>query len=283
MKENPFHDFDEHIERLALLRRPHIAFGLREPDREILESLERSKKYAEITLVGPKAIQDISQFKVIVDTSPEEKIAQMLAGDEIEGIVRGTIDDFKTRETYQKITGESFTLEPALVEDIAGHRFFLAPASNPEGWEKEQRLLTAKGLAEFTVKWKIPAKVAIYAGTRHETYKRKKEITEGIVGMLNKTYEDAEWIVEKLKKENIDAKNWSIDFDLAIRDGYTIHIPVNGMVGNQMFRVLLSCGGKMLLASLVGFSRPWEDNSRNEKDFDFHIKWLAALINEKNN
>lgn len=283
MKGNPFDDFDTHIEQLALTRRPHIAFGLKEPDVEILESLERSKKYADITLVGPEAIRNIQGFTVVVDDAPEEKIAGMLARDEIEGIVRGTIDDFKTREAYQKLTGESVTLEPGLFEDTAGHRFFLAPASNPEGWPKEERLLIAKNLAEFVMKWKIPARVAIYAATRHDTFKRKKDIKEGTVGVLNKTYEDAEWIVGELQKQNIEAKNWSIDFDLAIHDGYTIHIPVNGMVGNQMFRVLLACGGKILLASCIGFSHPYEDNSRNEKDFDFHIKWLVAMINEKDN
>ncbi|MDO8593420.1 MAG: hypothetical protein Q7R59_00785 [bacterium] len=281
MKNDPFSDFDKHVEALALLKRPRIAFGLKEPDTEILESLERSKKYADITLVGPEAIRDISGFTVVVDASPEEKIARMLANDEVEGIVRGTIDDFKTREAYQKLTGESVTLEPGLFEDTAGHRFFLAPASNPEGWPREERFHIAKSLAEFVTKWKIPARVAIYAATRHDTFKRKKDIKEGTVGVLNKTYEDAEWIVGELQKENIEAKNWSIDFDLALRDGYTIHIPVNGMVGNQMFRVLLACGGKILLASCIGFSRPYEDNSRNEKDFDFHIKWLVAMINEK--
>lgn len=278
---DPFADFDAHVEQLALLKRPRIAFGLKEPDKEILESLERSKKYADIILVGPEAIRDIKGFEVVTDSSPEEKIAQMLASSEVDGIVRGTIDDFKTFETYIKITGDSMAFEPGLLEDVRGHRFFLAPASNPEGWLKEERLEIAKSFAAFAKKWKIPSRIAVYAATRHETYKRKKNITEGIVGVMNTTYEDAEWIVSELQKEGIEAKNWSIDFDLAAQDGYTVHIPVNGMVGNQMFRMMLLSGGKMLIASRLGLSHPYEDNSRNEKDFDYHIKWLVALINEK--
>lgn len=278
---NPFADFDAHIEQLALLKRPRIAFGLKEPDKEILESLERSKKYADIVLVGPDAIRDITGFEVVTDASPEERIAQMLTSNEVAGIVRGTIDDFKTREAYTKRTGEAFEFELGLFEDARGHRFFLAPASNPEGWTREERLMIAKGFVEFVKKWKIPARIAVYTSTRHDTYARKKDITEGIVGVMNKTYEDAEWIVNELKKDSVDAKNWSIDFDLALQDGYTIHIPVNGMVGNQMFRMMLVSGGKILLASCLGLSRPYEDNSRNEKDFDYHIKWLVALINEK--
>ena len=53
------------------------------------------------------------------------------------------------------------------------------------------------------------------------------------------------------------------------------------MVGNQIFRVVLFCGGKVLSATRLGFSRPYEDNSRTEKDFEFHVKWLVALINKK--
>ena len=84
-----------------------------------------------------------------------------------------------------------------------------------------------------------------------------------------------------LKKENIEAKNWSIDLDLAVKDGYSILIPVNGMVGNYIFRTLLLCGGKVLTGTLFGLSRFFEDNSRNEKDFEFHIKWIVSLINKK--
>ena len=110
---------------------------------------------------------------------------------------------------------------------------------------------------------------------------QKKEIRDGVSGSLNKTYEDAEFIVDELKKENIEVKNYAIDVDLAVKDGYTILIPVNGMVGNYIFRTLLLCGGKILIATLFGLSRFFEDNSRNEKDFTFHIKWITALINKK--
>lgn len=97
---------------------------------------------------------------------------------------------------------------------------------------------------------------------------------------MNKTYEEAEWIVNELKQNNVEAKNWSIDLDLAVKDGYTIIVPVNGMVGNQIFRAILLSGGKLLTATYFGLDHFIEDNSRNEKNLDFHIKWLAALINK---
>jgi len=69
----------------------------------------------------------------------------------------------------------------------------------------------------------------------------------------------------------------------AVEDGYNVICPVNGMVANQMFRVLLFCGGKVLAATRLGLSRLYEDNSRTEKDYEFHVKWLVALVNKRKN
>ena len=273
--------FDEQINKFLKLGKPKIAFGLKEPNAEILKSLKKAGKYAAITLVGPAAIKNIKGFSKIIAQNPEEKLATMLAHDEVEGIIRGTIDDFKTEETYEKLTGEKFVFSPALLEDPSGRRFCLAPASNPEAWKKEERLKLAELNARFFKEREVEPKIAVFTGRRHETYPRKKHIKEGVDGILNKTYEDAEWIVARLKKQGYEAKNWAIDLNPAVEAGYNILIPVNGMVGNQMFRVLLFCGGKVLICPRLGYSRCYEDNSRTEKDFDFHVKWLASWINSR--
>ncbi|MFA6227018.1 MAG: hypothetical protein WC631_00830 [Candidatus Paceibacterota bacterium] len=273
--------FTKKVEELAAKGRVNIAFGLATPDKEILDCLSKMSEYADITLVGPGAIKDVKGFKLVIDENPEQKIASMLASDEVEGIIRGTIDDFKTADAYKKITGEHFDLNPGLMETPKGDQLFCGLCSNPEGWNKEERFEIAKGIAEFTKKWGVEPKIAVFTGVRHETYKRKKDIKDGVVGILNKTYEDTEWIVSELKKLGYDAKNWSIDLDLAVEDGANVIVPVNGMVGNQLFRAILLSGGRIMAAPRVVCKRPYEDNSRNEKDFSFHVKWLAAWINSK--
>jgi len=281
MVKKEFRIFNQKIEKLLKLKKPVVAFGLKEPQKDILNSLKKSKKYAEIILVGPKSIKNIKGFKLIVDEKPEEKIAKMFANDEVDGIIRGTIDDFKTYETYERLTGEKYTLGPGICEDPLGRQFILSSASNPEGWEKEERLKFAEGIAEFVKEWGIEPKIAVFTGRRHETYPRKKDIKEGVEGILNKTYEDAEWIVGKLGEKGYEAKNWAIDLNPAVEAGYNILVPVNGMVGNQIFRVLLFCGGKLLACPRLGLSRCYEDNSRTEKDYEFHVKWLVAWINSR--
>jgi predicted methyltransferase MtxX (methanogen marker protein 4) len=273
--------FSKKIEELSKKGKVKIAFGLLAPDQEIEDSLKSVSEYADVAFVGPEAIKDIKDFEVIVDSEPEKKIASMLANNEVEGIIRGTIDDFKTADTYKNLTGEILDVNPGLVESPNGYQFFMIPASNPEGWEKEERLSIALSTAKFVKEWGIEPKVAYFTGVRHETYKRKKEIKEGIVGLLNKTYEDAEWLVAETTKAGYEAKNWSIDLDLAIQDGANIIVPANGMIGNQIFRTILLSGGRVLAGPRISCSKAYEDNSRNEKDFTFHVKWINAWINSK--
>ncbi|KKU13579.1 MAG: hypothetical protein UX17_C0013G0006 [Parcubacteria group bacterium GW2011_GWC2_45_7] len=280
MQGKIFGTFSKKVEKLAKKGKVHIAFGLISPDKEILASLRSVKKYADITLVGPSAIKSVKGFKKVIAANPEERIASMLAHDEVQGVVRGTVDDFQTYAAYTRMTGEKETINPALVETPQGKMFFLSPCSNPEAWGKEDRLFIAENIAKFMKSWEMDPLVALYTGVRHETYKRRKKQVEGVTGILNKTYADAEWIVGKLAKKGYHAKNFSIELDTAVGEGYNIHIPVNGMVGNQIFRVILFCGGKILAAPRLGLSRCYEDNSRTEKDFAFHVKWLTAWINQ---
>ena len=168
-----------------------------------------------------------------------------------------------------------------MFEDVHGRQFLASPVSNKEGWTKEERRDIALGLAEFLTTWGVKPKIAIFAGTRHDTYARRKEVREGVTGTLNKTYEDAEWIVEQVSNEGFEAANMTIDLDKAIDEGYNVLVPVNGMVGNQVFRMLFADGGKILAAPCLSVSRPYEDNSRNEKDYAAHVRWLAAMINSK--
>lgn len=274
---------DKKINELIKRGKPTIAFGLKERNAKIIASLKKSKKYAEIILVCPMAIKTISGFKVVSVENPEERLAEMLWNKEVDGIIRGTVDDFKTYETYQKLSGEKNTIDPGIMEDATGRQFFISPVSNPEGWDRDEKLRIASEVAGFMKSWGIKPKIAVFAGTRHDTYKRRKEIQEGIVGVLNKTYADADYVVENLKKAGYDAENWSIDLNPAIEAGCNFFVPVNGMVGNQIGRVVMFSGGKVMACPRCGMSRCYEDNSRTEFDFEPHVRYLTAWINSKKN
>lgn len=146
MKINPFEKFDELVENLATAKKVTIGFGLQEYDEEVLESLRRSSKYASIVLVCPPGIK-IEGFSVVISDNPEKKLAEMLVSGEIQGVCRGTVDDFKTLEAYTALTGKTYSEDsPCIIEDALGHRFFLSPIANPQGWDKEERFKIALGL-----------------------------------------------------------------------------------------------------------------------------------------
>jgi predicted methyltransferase MtxX (methanogen marker protein 4) len=271
------------VKRGAALGKPRLAFGLKGYDEEIVDSLRRGSEWARISLVTPPDIAPIDGFEMIADANPEMALASLLARDQVDGIIRGTIDDFKTIEAYEQISGERHTLVPALMQSRSGREFFLEPASNPEGWSKEDRLRIAENLSGFVQEWNIKPLIAVYAGVRHETYARRVDHLEGVIAALNQTYEEAEWIVAALAEKGLAAKNCAIDLNVAIEEGFNIHVPVNGMVGNQAFRAFLAGGGRLLAAPRIGLSRVYEDNSRTEKDFLFHVLFVVSQISRRKN
>ena len=97
--------FEKFIEKNLKKGKPKIAFGLNAPDGEVLKSLKRIKKYSEIILIGPRKIAKIKEFKKIISEEPEKKLAEILIKIEVEGIIRGTVDAFKTFEAYQSPKG----------------------------------------------------------------------------------------------------------------------------------------------------------------------------------
>jgi predicted methyltransferase MtxX (methanogen marker protein 4) len=250
-------------------------------NEEILASLRRSVGYATIKLVGPRAIEAITDFDVVVDASPEQKLASMLATGVVDGIVRGTVDDKKTIQAYKALTGESDDRCPALLQDPVGRQFFLCAASNTDGWTKQQRLAEACATAAFMKGWGIEPKIAVFTAIRHETNKAIRWKLDRVSRALKRTYRDAQWIVKKLRALGYTAENMTIDLNSAVDDGYNIHVPINGIVGNQIFRTFVFCGGKVVTATRIGLKQPYEDNSRSEKDFESHVRWLVALINKK--
>lgn len=275
--------FTTRVEDLLKRGRPKIGFGLARIDEEILRSLEKSKRYAEIELVGPPEIhcrRTMRNFTVIADEEPEQKLAERLATDQVQGIIRGTLDDDRTTQAYEMRTHERYTSGPALLEDPSGRQFVMSPLDYDRGWTREERLTEARELIHFVNDWGVQPMVAVYAAVRE--IRAQQADSDQISHMLNKTYEDAEWIVSELSGDHdIQARNLTIELDRGVREGFNIHLLVNGLVGNQILRTFFFCGGRILGATRLGLSRAWEDNSRTEKDYLLHVRWLAATINKK--
>lgn len=134
-----------------------------------------------------------------------------------------------------------------------------------------------RATCSFLQNLKVNPKVGILTAVRKETYERKKNSDDFIQRELNKTYEDAEWLVQKLK-EKYEVFNHEIEINTAVENGCNVILPINGIVGNQIFRVFFMCGYKNLFNPRIGLSRYYTENTRNETDFTNHIRWLVAWI-----
>lgn len=267
--------------------RPLVGFGLARGSKAILKSLRRAKKYADITLVGPMSLKNEKGFRVIRDRNPERRLAAMLVNNEIDGIVRGTVDDFKTFEAYRNLIGMKMgqdTGELGLVQDAHGRQFFISQASNPYGWTREQKRRDCATVVRF-MQHELDVKpvIGFITGVRQATYHRRKHARSGVQRQLNLTYEDAEYLAAYFCRRGVKAKNYAIEIETALNQGCNVIVPPNGMVGNQIFRSLAFLGGgKLLMCPRINLAHPYEDNSRNETDFENHVRFLAAWITIRN-
>ncbi len=271
------------IERTAAAKKPLVGFGLAKHNAKILKSLHRARKYANIVLVGPQKLPSERGFRIIRDRNPERRLASLLANGEVDGIVRGTVDDFKTFEEYRDLTGVNIAPdagELGLVEDAHGRQFFISQASNPSGWSKEQKRHDCETVVNFMHReLGIVPVIGFIAGVRHETFRRRKRAQSPVRRQLNQTYKDAEYLSAYFRRRGIKATNYAIEIQTALNEGCNIIVPPNGMVGNQIFRTLVFLGGgKLLMSPRLNLPHPYEDNSRNETDFESHVRFLAAWI-----
>lgn len=275
--------FSEQVESLVRLGRPRIGFGLAKAEQSTVAGLRRCLPIAEILLVGPKTLGTIDGFEIETSAEPEGRLAELLVNGSVAGIVRGTLEDLPTRKAYEGLTGERYRASAMILEDPHGGEIILGPGSNLDGWTKEERLAEGIAMADFSKQWGRVPRVAVYAAARSnridDEYLRSRAGTDEAGRYLRQTVDDAEWIVGQVKERGYSAENCGIDFDKAVAQGFNVHVALNGAVGNQILRAYLVCGGKLVTAKLLGYSHPYEEGSKNEGDFQHHVRWLVAEIN----
>lgn len=260
--------FTKAVEPFIAAGRPRVAVGLQKADTSQIINPLIDLNIAEVVVVAPGDGDDA-----------ETRLVTMLIEGEVDGLLRGTLDSVKTINAYSAITGENDHTCPALIENPSGRQFFFSAVTNHEGHTKEQRLHEARSVAELCRRCNVEPRVAVYSAARPETVDSLRERGDAVSEMLAGSYDDAQWLVRMLKEIGLKADNVNIELNSAIDAGYDVHVPVSGIVGNQVTRAFMACGGRMMAAPRVGLSRPYEDNSRTEGSLVHHFQWLVAWIN----
>ena len=85
-----------------------------------------------------------------------------------------------------------------------------------------------------------------------------------------------------LLTKGYNAKEYFMEYETAVWENRNLIVPSVGFVGNSWFKALIYLGNWKLLASpYLDMGVVWEDGSRNEKDFFWHIVHAVAMCNKE--
>ena len=189
----------------------------------------------------------------------------------IDSFVRGVNDDYTFIGKYKKEFKFEKIMRLAFLKDYHGREFCLGPLSASEAVDAEDRLNYALVACRFIQAMGVKPRVAVMSICR----KGSTNFSES-----NKVnWQESENIVEQLQTNGFEAENMGIEIDKAV-ERFNFILPVNGVVGNQLFRTLVLLGGGGVLGmpafNVENFGLCYEDNSRNEVNYNSHIK--AAIV-----
>ena len=89
-------------------------------------------------------------------------------------------------------------------------------------------------------------------------------------------------LAKYLQKKGYDAKEYYFEYETAVWEGANLIIPAMGLVGNAWLKALMYLGDWQILACpYLDLGVIYEDGSRNEKDFYWHIVHAVAMVNAR--
>lgn len=258
------------IERRAKQNHAKIGLGVKIISENLIQSAEAAGEYAEIVLVGnEKEIKAKgTELEIINSKEPERKLIELLVRGEIDGAVRGTLSATKTLSELKKTLNIKKLYRIALLETANGEPFFLAPVGIDEGNSVEDKIELIKRGVEYMERLGIKAKVGILSGGRFEDKGRDKRV--------DKTLEEAALVTKRALEIGINAKNFAILIEDAIKEANFIIAP-DGISGNLIFRTLVFLGKGHGYGAPVLMEKVFVDTSRVKEDVARAIMLASAL------
>jgi predicted methyltransferase MtxX (methanogen marker protein 4) len=221
--------------------------------------------------------KQISNTNCVVCNNPSQKMIDDYKDGIIDFFVRGINNDLKFQSKFKTTFGYSELMRVFFVQDAYGRKFGLGPISAGEGEGNEKRLSFAVKVANFMRYINMMPKIAVMSRCRYASQNYSKQNKE--------SWEESDYIVNELSKIGIEAKNVGIEIEKSV-DNFNYILVVNGLVGNQIYRTLTFLGRGVTIGIPTfgiednSFLYGYEDNSRNEIEYEHHIK--AAILYANN-
>lgn len=246
---------------------------------ETVESLKKASEYADLVVVGAK----VDGFENIVeadDDKASEILVNLLKDGKIEGMVRGQVKDSYTLDLFHKI----FAKEPLPsnrkvcpgVLQKGEYAFIATTASIYQGMTFEDK----KYEVERTIKYmkedlNMEPKIGIMSSLRPTS-------KVGKYPSLDQIAEVNSQLAKYLKDQGYDVKEYYFEYETAVWDKCNLIVPSMGLVGNAWLKALLYLGDwKLVSCPYLDLGVVYEDGTRNEKDWFWHIVHAVAMCNKE--
>lgn len=254
-----------------------IAIGIMRPIAETVESLKRASQYADLVVVGAK----VSGFENIVEENDDETsriIVRLLKEGKVDGIVRGQVKDSFTLDEFHRQFGKeplpsNRKICPGVLQKDQ-YCFVASTCSIYQGMTLEDKKYEIDRLIRYMEEdIGLTPKIGVMSSLR-PTSKVGKYPSLDSVADINRQ------LAEYLRNKGYDVKEYYFEYETAVWDGATLIVPSMGLVGNAWFKALLYLGGwNNLACPYLDLGVVYEDGTRNEKDFFWHIVHATAMAN----
>ncbi|MBI5466222.1 MAG: hypothetical protein HY974_02960 [Candidatus Kerfeldbacteria bacterium] len=263
----------------AKLTKRKVAIGILRPIPETLDSLQRASEYADLVIVGAK----VDGFENIVEPNDDEAsriIIRLLKEGKVDGIVRGQVkDSFTLDEFHRQFNKEPLPSNrkicPAVLKK--GEYCFVASTSSIyHGMTIDDKKYEVDRIIKYMEEdLGVVPKIGVMSSLRTTSHVGKYKLLDDLA-------ETNKQLAIYLRKRGYDVTEYFFEYETAVWQHSNLIIPSIGLVGNALFRALVYLGGwQTISCPYLDLGVSYEDGSRNEKDFFWHIVHCVAMVNKE--
>lgn len=265
----------------AKIGRKKIAIGILRPIPETVESLRKVSEFVDLVVVGAK----VDGFENIVEPNDDEAskiIISLLKEKKVDGIVRGQVkDSFTLDEFYRQFEMEPIPSNrkvcPAILQK-GEFCFVSSTASVYQGMNIEDKKFEVERIIRYMKEdLGITPKIGIMSTLRPTSKVGKYKILNDMAVVNSE-------LASYLRSKGYDATEYFFEYETAVWNHCNLIVPATGLVGNAWVKALLYLGDwKLLGINYLDLGVVYEDGTRNEKDFYWHVIHAVAMANSSVN
>ena len=226
------------IYSLAKTNRAKVAIGLN-PDVQFSDRVMNSALFAKregyadpilVSVRDPRPPEIAEEVPIEIVDSPELVIVTMLKDGIVDAAVRGNLSASTILSSLRTVFNCK-NLYRITIMEVQGRPIMLAPVGIDEGD-------TLEDLVTFAVKGRnvarllgIHYRVGIISGGRLEDFGRSAKVDQ-LLSFSNT-------LTQKVKEVGLEAENFGIEIERAIKSGVSLLLVPDGIIGNIIFRSLV--------------------------------------------